>query len=129
MKAKTQAIVMAAAALFLLSGQALLPGQAARADDECDDVMEFVDDSTLLAANTYQLQMEDISKKKPETDAEKKAFLNKFCALTGEFLGRGRANAALTQVCRTGDKRRRELAQINEAIKKLESAITEGCSN
>jgi len=124
-KAKTtaQAIAMAAAALFLLAGQ------TARAEDECDDVMEFVDDSTLLAANTYQLQMEDISKKKPETDAEKKAFLNKFCALTGEFLGRGRANAALTQVCRTGDKRRRELAQINEAIKKLESAITEGCSN
>jgi len=122
-KAKAQAIVMAAAALFLLSGQ------AARAEDECDDVMEFVDDSTLLAANTYQLQMEDISKKKPETDAEKKAFLNKFCALTGEFLGRGRANAALISVCRTGDKRRRELAQVNEAIKKLESAIAEGCSN
>jgi hypothetical protein len=123
MKAKAQAVVMAAAALFLLSGQ------AAHADDECDDVMEFVDDSTLLAANTYQLQMEDISKKKPETDAEKKAFLNKFCALTGEFLGRGRANAALISVCRTGDKRRRELAQVNEAIKKLESAIAEGCSN
>jgi len=123
MKAKAQAIVVAAAALFIFSGQ------AARAEDECDDVMEFVDDSTLLAANTYQLQMEDISKKKPETDAEKKAFLNKFCALTGEFLGRGRANAALISVCRTGDKRRRELAQVNEAIKKLESAIAEGCSN
>jgi len=120
---KAQAIVMVAAALVLLSGQ------AARAEDECDDVMEFVDDSTLLSANTYQLQMEDISKKKPETDAEKKAFLNKFCALTGEFLGRGRANAALISVCRTGDKRRRELAQVNEAIKKLESAIAEGCSN
>jgi hypothetical protein len=121
-KTKAQAIVMAAAALFLLSGQ------AARADDECDDVMEFVDDSTILAANTYQLQMEDISTKKPETDAEKNAFRNKFCALTGEFLGRGRANAALISVCRTGDKRRRELAQINEAIKKLESAIAEACN-
>jgi hypothetical protein len=121
-KTKAQAIVMAAAALFLLSGQ------AARADDECDDVMEFVDDSTILAASTYQLQMEDITKKKPETDAEKSAFRNKFCALTGEFLGRGRANGALISVCRTGDKRRRELAQINEAIKKLESAIAEACN-
>lgn len=113
---------LAFAALFLLSAPATV-----RADDECDDVMERLDDDLLIASNVYQQTIEEISKKKPETDAEKTAFRNKFCALTGEFLGLGRANRAMTQVCRTGDRRRREVAQANEAIKKLEDAVKEGC--
>ena len=121
MTTKAQVLVMALAAAFLLSAQ------AARAEDECDEVMEQQDDGMLIASNVYTRVMEEITKKKPETDAEKTAFRHKFCALTGEMLGRGRANRALISVCRTGDKRRRQLAEINEGIKKLESAVAEAC--
>jgi predicted negative regulator of RcsB-dependent stress response len=116
-----KAMAVAVAALFLLSGAAV------RAEDECDEVMDQQDDTMLIAANLYQQTIEEITKKKPETDAEKTAFRNKFCALTGEMLGMARANRALVQVCRTGDKRRRALADLNEAVKKFEDATKEAC--
>ena len=80
MKKTAQAIAIAAAALFLV------PAQAVRAEDECDEVMDQQDDDMLIAANRYQQTIEEITKKKPETDAEKTAFRNRFCALTGEML-------------------------------------------
>jgi hypothetical protein len=121
MKKTAQAIAIAAAALFLV------PAQAVRAEDECDEVMDQQDDDMLIAANRYQQTIEEITKKKPETDAEKTAFRNRFCALTGEMLGMARANRVLVQVCRTGDKRRRAMADLNDAVTKFETAVKEAC--
>ena len=77
MKAHRTAVAAAAIGLVLMAQQ------PARSDD-CDDVMERVEDAISTAGKMMEIDMAEITKDKPETDAQKLSLKNRFCAAIGE---------------------------------------------
>jgi hypothetical protein len=115
--------IAAAAAILAL----ILSGQPARSDEECDTVMENLEDALSIASKAYSLEVDEITKKKPDTDSEKTSFAKRFCNATGEFLGYARSQRALANECLRGNKRRSTISSLEESIKKLEDAISKTC--
>jgi hypothetical protein len=114
-------VTLAAAVLFGLA--ALAPVRA----DDCDTVMERADDAMTVASLAYALHVEELSKKKPETDAERAVFLKKLCSHGGEIFGIQKAVRALSAECLKGGDRRKKLGTLDESLKKLEATLKETC--
>lgn len=117
---KTHALTAAAAMLVLA-----LSGQAARSD--CDDVMKNLEDTNKIASKVVELDMADITKKNPQTDDERASLKNRFCSVSGEFLGVTSVHRAVAAECLKGSERRNTLASLDEAIKKLQDSLDQAC--
>ena len=98
-----------------------------RGGEECDSMIETMDEAVQVASKVTDLEMAEITKSKPETDAQKASVKNRFCRTSGEFLGTSRAYRAIAAECLQGNKRRSTLAALDEAIKKVEGSIAETC--
>jgi len=116
-------ILVAAASLGLLLGAA--PVMA----DDCEDVVENVDDAVEIAAKVLENKMAQVTKEKAEAkdEAANAAVKSKFCSATGEFIGISRAYRVVASECLTGNKRRNTLASLDKSIKQLEDSIKPNC--
>ncbi|MBM3529135.1 MAG: hypothetical protein FJX62_13680 [Alphaproteobacteria bacterium] len=114
---------MIVAAAFAIGLAALGPARA----DECDKVIENVDDEMTIASLAYALRVEELSKKPPQNDAQRTSFLNKLCNAGGEILGVQRGVRALSAECLKGADRRKKLGTLDDSIKKLEATLKETC--
>lgn len=99
----------------------------ARADDDCDDAVDSVDDAVQIASKILGAEMADVTRKKPENDSERAEIKGRFCSASGEFLGISRAYRSVVADCTRGAKRRNSLAQLDDSIKSLEKSIRETC--
>jgi hypothetical protein len=99
----------------------------ARGDEECDTVIESLDDAVQIASKVADLEMGEITKAKPESDAEKATMKNRFCRVSGEFLGASRAYRAVAAECLQGAKRRATLNSLDTSIKQVEDSIGQTC--
>jgi hypothetical protein len=115
-------VTTAVAALVLM----LAAGQV-RGAEECDSIVETMDEAVQVVSKVTDLEVAEITKNKPETDAQKASIKNRFCRASGEFLGTSRAYRAVAAECLQGNKRRSTLASLDEAIKKVEGSIAETC--
>ena len=118
----TKTIITAVAAALL----ALAMPAGARADD-CEDVMENIEDAVQVASKVLEAELAEVTKKKPEDDKEKQLVRNKFCAASGEFLGVSRAYRAVANECLRGSKRRETTTSLDESIKSLVASIRQTC--
>jgi hypothetical protein len=98
-----------------------------RGAEECDSIIETMDEAVQVAGKVAELEVAEITKNKPETDAQKVSVKNRFCMASGEFLGTSRAYRAVAAECLQGNKRRSTLASLDEAIKKVEDSIAQTC--
>jgi hypothetical protein len=112
----------AAAAVALV-----LAAPPVRGAEECDSIIETMDEAVQVAGKVAELEVAEITKNKPETDAQKVSVKNRFCMASGEFLGTSRAYRAVAAECLQGNKRRSTLASLDEAIKKVEDSIAQTC--
>jgi len=112
----------AAAAIGLM-----LAVQPARSDEDCDTVVENLEDAVQVATKILEIELADVTKKKPEDDQEKASVKNRFCSASGEFLGTSRAYRAVASQCLRGNKRRATVASLDESIKSLENSIKQTC--
>lgn len=117
---KTHAMT-AVAAMFALA----LSGQAARSD--CDDVMKNLEDANKIASKIVELDMDEITKKNPQTDDERALLKNRFCSVSGEFLGTTSVHRTVAAECLKGSERRNTLASLDAALKKLQDSIDQTC--
>jgi hypothetical protein len=116
-------IATAAAAAIVL----VLAAQPVRGDEECDSIIESMDGAVQVASKVTDKGMAEITKTKPETDAQKASVKNRFCSLSGEFLGVSRAYRAVAAECLQGNKRRATLSSLDASIKKVEDSIGQTC--
>jgi hypothetical protein len=112
--------VLAAFVLMLAAGPA-------RAAEECDSIIETMDEAVQVVSKVTDLDVAEITKNKPETDVQKASIKNRFCRVSGEFLGTSRAYRAVAAECLQGNKRRSTLAALDGSIKKVEDSIAETC--
>ena len=107
MTIRTCTTTAAAAALVLM-----LTAPPVRAGEECDSIIERMDEAVRIASKVTDLEMAEITKTKPETDAQKASVKNRFCSVaSGEFLGASRAYRAVAAECLQGTKRRATLGR------------------
>ncbi len=114
---------LAAAAAVLLA----LSAHPARSDDDCDTAVDNVDDAVQIASKALQAEMEDIGRRKPESDAERAAVRKRFCIWSGEFLGMSRAYRVVVSDCTRGSTRRNSLASLDASIESLQKSIRSTC--
>jgi hypothetical protein len=112
----------AAAAVALV-----LAAAPVRGAEECDSIIETMDEAVQVVSKVTDLEVAEITKNKPETDAQKTSVKNRFCMASGEFLGTSRAYRAVAAECLQGSKRGSTLASLDEAIKKVGGSIAETC--
>ena len=122
MTIRTCTATAAAAALVLM-----LAAPPVRAGEECDSIIERMDEAVRIASKVTELEMAEITKTKPETDAQKASVKNRFCSASGEFLGASRAYRAVAAECLQGNKRRATLASLDASIKQVEDSIGKTC--
>ena len=99
---------------------------AARADD-CETVLENVEDAVQIATKVLEGNLEYVIKQKPTDDKEKASVKSRFCAASGEFLGTSRAYRAIAAECLRGNKLRQTVASLDQSIKSLEKSIADTC--
>jgi len=118
-------VVVAATVLIGL----LAAGTPSRADDDCDTVVEALEDAQLVATKTVDEAMDEIKKSttQPADDKKKAAVKNTFCSVSGEYLGTTRAFRAVAAECLTGNKKASTLASLDKSIKEMETAIAGTC--
>jgi hypothetical protein len=116
-------VTMAAATAVVL----VLAAQPVRAGEECDSMIETMDEAVQVVSKVTDLEVAEITKNKPETDAQKASVKNRFCRVSGEFLGTSRAYRAVSAECLQGSKRRTTLASLDAAIKQVEDSIAQTC--
>jgi hypothetical protein len=105
----------------------MLAAQPVRGAEECDSIIETMDEAVQVASKVTDLEMAEITKNKPETDAQKVSVKNRFCRASGEFLGTSRAYRAVAAECLQGNKRRSTLASLDASIKQVEDSIAQTC--
>jgi hypothetical protein len=105
----------------------VLAGQPVRGDEECDSIIESMDEAVQVASKATDMTMAEITKTKPETDAQKASVKNRFCSASGEFLGISRAYRAVAAECLQGAKRRATLSSLDASIKKVEDSVGQTC--
>jgi hypothetical protein len=120
----TPRIIAAVAAALI--GLTLSAGPG-RSDEDCDKVVENLEDAVQVATKVLELEMAEVTKKKPEDDKEKTVLRNKFCSATGEFLGASRVYRAVANECMRGAKRRDTVSSLDSSIKSLEKSIRDTC--
>jgi hypothetical protein len=118
----TRATMTAVLAVVLM-----LAAQPARSDEECDTIVESMDGAVQVASKVTDMEMAEITKTKPETDAQKASIKHRFCSSSGEFLGVSRAYRAVAAECLQGSKRRATLSSLDASIKQLEDSIGKSC--
>jgi hypothetical protein len=118
----THATITAAVAVVLM-----LTAQPVRGDEDCDSVVETMDGAVQVASKVTDLDMAEITKSKPQSDAEKALVKNRFCSSSGEFLGISRAYRAVAAECLQGSKRRATLSSLDASIKQIEDSIGKTC--
>src|SRR5262245_53555920 len=106
----------------------LLAAVPARGDEECDAVIESLDDAVQIASKVADLEMAEITKTKPQTDAEKATVKSRYCRVSGEFLGASRAYRAVAAECLQGAKRRATLNSLDTSIKQVADSIAKACN-
>jgi hypothetical protein len=118
-------VVVAATVLIGL----LAAGTPSRADDDCDTVVEALEDAQLVATKTVDEAMDEIKKSttQPADDKKKAAVKNTFCSVSGEYLGTTRAFRAVASECLKGNKKASTLASLDKSIKEMETAIAGTC--
>jgi hypothetical protein len=118
-------VVVAATVLIGL----LAAGTPSRADDDCDTVVEALEDAQLVATKTVDEAMDEIKKSttQPADDKKKASVKNTFCSVSGEYLGTTRAFRAVAAECLTGNKKASTLASLDKSIKEMETAIAGTC--
>jgi hypothetical protein len=105
----------------------LLGGQPVRAD-ECDTILDNVDDAVQVASKILQLDMADIQATTPADNAKASASVkNTFCSASGEFLGVSRVFRVIASECLKGSKRRDTLASLDKSIGELRDSIRPAC--
>jgi len=114
----------AAAAMLAL----MLSASAARAADDCETVLENVEDAVQIATKVLEGNLAEVTKDKPTDDKEKTSVKNRFCAASGEFLGTSRAYRAVASECLRGAKLRNTVASLDESIKSLQGSIAKTCN-
>jgi hypothetical protein len=119
----TRITTAVAAALFALAMSAG-PG---RGGEECDNVRENIEDAVQVASKLLELELADVTKKKPDDEKEKTLLRTKFCSASGEFLGVSRVYRALADECLRGSKRRQTTSSLDDSIKSLEKSIRDTC--
>ena len=117
---RTTVFAAALAALVLSAA----PG---RGDEDCDKVVDNLEDAVQIASKVLEQELAEITKKKPEDDNEKAVVRNRFCSASGEFLGASRIYRAVAAECLRGNKRRATLASLDESIKSLQSSLKQTC--
>jgi hypothetical protein len=119
---------MVAVAATVLIGL-LAAGTPSRADDDCDTVVEALEDAQLVATKTVDEAMDEIKKSttQPADDKKKASVKNTFCSVSGEYLGTTRAFRAVAAECLTGNKKASTLASLDKSIKEMETAIAGTC--
>jgi hypothetical protein len=117
-------VTLAAAAMLGLVVGTL----AARADD-CEDVINHVEDVVQVQSKILQNRMAQVTKASNEAsdDKSKAAVKKTFCSGSGEFLGVSRAYRAVASECMRGTKRRETLASLDKSIKQLEDSMKPNC--
>jgi hypothetical protein len=119
---RTRITTAAGAALALM-----LAAGPVRGAEECDSIIETMDEAVQVVSKVTDLEMAEITKNKPETDAQKASVKNRFCMASGEFLGTSRAYRAVAAECLQGNKRRSTLASLDASIKQVEDSIAQTC--
>ena len=109
-----------------LTGLLLFTGQG-RSDEDCDKVVENIEDAVQVATKVLELELADVTKNKPEDEKQKAAVRNRFCSASGEFLGTSRVYRAIADECLRGSKRRQTVASLDESIKSLQNSIKQTC--
>jgi hypothetical protein len=109
----------------------MLGGAPARADD-CEDVIEHVEDVVQVQSKIMQNRMADVTKAANTANAAgddkaKEANKKTFCSASGEFLGISRAYRAVASECLRGAKRRDTVASLDGSIKQLEDSMAPNC--
>ena len=74
-----------------------------------------------------ELDVAEITAKKPDTDDEKSLVQRRFCATSGELLGVSRVLREISNECLKGSKRRETVAAIEASIKQVEESINKAC--
>jgi len=120
---RTRAILTVAVLFGLVLGM-----PAARADD-CEDVIEHVEDVVQVASKILQDQMAQITKTSDAAsdDNAKQVAKKTFCSASGEFLGISRAYQAVASECLRGGKRRDTVVSLDKSIKQLEDSMAPNC--
>ena len=119
------ALLTAAAAGALM---ALLAAPAPlRADEDCDNVVDALEEAIAIAAKNLEETAADLQKimSEPADDKRKAAVKNMACSATGEFLGTARASRAVASVC--SPNQRTALAAFDKSIREMEAKIDGTC--
>ncbi|MEA2923001.1 MAG: hypothetical protein QOD25_123 [Alphaproteobacteria bacterium] len=121
-------VSMVAVAAIVLIGF-LAAGAPSRADEDCDTVVEALEDAQLVATKTVDEAMDEIKKSttQPADDKKKASVKNTFCSVSGEYLGTTRAFRAVASECLKGNKKSTTLASLDKSIKEIETAIAGTC--
>jgi hypothetical protein len=117
------------AAATAMAGLVLM-GQPALGEEDCDTVMDSLKEEVEIATKNLETSMEELKKSMtPDADQKKKASVkNRFCSISGEYLGTSRAFRAVSAICLEEDSKKREtLASLDKSIKQMESSLESTC--
>jgi enamine deaminase RidA (YjgF/YER057c/UK114 family) len=108
----------------------VVSGQTARADEDCDNVMDSLKEELDIATKNLDASMEELKKSMtPDADDKTKASVkNTFCSISGEYLGTTRAFRAISAVCLPeGSERSEALASLDRSIRQIEGSLGSTC--